>query len=253
MKKLLLIFLIFQTVIVFGQSGFYFNQDLPCVNKQFNIYVHVINNEQYRTATENDVKDAIERANELFAPICISFKFCEMDTVFNYNYRYICPDDMRELRVLYAHHNRINLFVTHTFEQPFMKEYCLGSVDSMNYAGLFINDPLALPQVLGHFFGLSHTYENSEGLELVDGSNCKTTGDKICDTPADPYPEYDVIGNYIDDECVFFVVKKDVNGDIYLPDVTNIMSNYFPCQCKFSVEQYKKMAENYFKASKKHW
>lgn len=252
MKKLLLVLLFFYANFAFGQSDIVFNQDLPCVNKQFNIFAHVINDKYYKTATVEKINDAIDKANKLFAPICISFKLCEIDTVFNYNFRYLGESQMKVLNVSYAHHNRINLFFTHSFVTPYLEEYCLGSIDSMNYGSVFIKESFALPQALGQFFGLLHTYETKKGVELVDGSNCKSAGDEICDTPADPYVPYRELSNYVND-CIFKSTIKDINGDIYLPDVTNVMSNYFPCHCRFSFEQYKKMAENYYKASKKHW
>ena len=41
---------------------------------------------------------------------------------------------------------------------------------------------------VGHYFSLEHTFlgHASSNPELVNGSNCTTRGDLICDTPADP-------------------------------------------------------------------
>jgi hypothetical protein len=39
---------------------------------------------------------------------------------------------------------------------------------------------------MGHFLGLLHTHEDSFGKENVDGTNCRTAGDLLCDTKADP-------------------------------------------------------------------
>ena len=41
----------------------------------------------------------------------------------------------------------------------------------------------------GHYFSLFHTHGPTNSAittELVDGSNCTTSGDELCDTPADP-------------------------------------------------------------------
>jgi hypothetical protein len=43
-----------------------------------------------------------------------------------------------------------------------------------------------LTHEMGHFLGLMHTHEDSFGKEHVDGTNCSTTGDLLCDTKADP-------------------------------------------------------------------
>ena len=71
----------------------------------------------------------------------------------------------------------------------------------------------------GHFFGLPHTFnpDESQTTELADGSNCSTDGDKICDTPADPYLT-DSDETWIED-CAFVYEGKDANGDYYDPDM----------------------------------
>ncbi len=43
-----------------------------------------------------------------------------------------------------------------------------------------------LAHELGHYFSLAHTHETNGGSELVNGTNCSTAGDDLCDTPADP-------------------------------------------------------------------
>lgn len=73
---------------------------------------------------------------------------------------------------------------------------------------------------LGHILGLGHT--DGGAPELVDGSNCATAGDHICDTPADP-------GLYLPGvvdlaTCTYVGAMTDANGDTYQPIVNNIMS-----------------------------
>ena len=40
---------------------------------------------------------------------------------------------------------------------------------------------------MGHSLGLYHTFEKNYGFENINGSNSSSTGDKVTDTPADPY------------------------------------------------------------------
>jgi hypothetical protein len=87
---------------------------------------------------------------------------------------------------------------------------------------------------LGHFFGLYHTFETKFGAELVNGSNCKTTGDLICDTEAD-------IQTPNITNCQYAGADKDAKGNFYFPPIGNIMS-FHDCFCKFTTEQYNKMA-----------
>ncbi len=96
----------------------------------------------------------------------------------------------------------------------------------------------------GHYFGLLSTYQGN-GSELVDGSNCETEGDLICDTPADPYINDGSIHQYTQ-ACIFVSDKLDANGQFYEPDVGNYMSHYgSQCECGFTFQQYSKMAETY--------
>ena len=83
---------------------------------------------------------------------------------------------------------------------------------------LFINSNSVLKPIsaheLGYCLGLAHTFRGFPvGLgfgscaEAIDGSNCKTCGDVVCDTPAD---------------------QNMGNTGGYTPDLTNIMSYYIP-------------------------
>jgi len=92
---------------------------------------------------------------------------------------------------------------------------------------------------MGHVWGLPHTFAGN-GVENVDGSNCETAGDGICDTPADPYnPNVDNIT--WQNGCEFVFEGLDANGQFYQPDMGNIMS-YYGCDCGFTRGQYLRMA-----------
>ena len=83
----------------------------------------------------------------------------------------------------------------------------------------------------GHYFSLFHTHGPTNSAittELVDGSNCTTSGDELCDTPADP----NLSGNVTN--CLYTGGLFDANGQLYVPDVSNIMS-YAPSYCRNSL------------------
>jgi hypothetical protein len=94
---------------------------------------------------------------------------------------------------------------------------------------------------VGHFFSLYHTHGKTNfGTtdELVDGSNCLTAGDNICDTPADPN-----LYKKVDSTCVYTGAETDLQGDPFEPDPANIMS-YAPRHCKdyLSPGQYERIS-----------
>ena len=88
-----------------------------------------------------------------------------------------------------------------------------------------------LSHEIGHCLGLYHTFETAFGDELVNGSNCSTTGDKVCDTPADPN------GSFNSTTCVYTGTTRDANNQLYSPMVNNLMSYYFNCMTIFTAGQ----------------
>jgi len=88
---------------------------------------------------------------------------------------------------------------------------------------------------IGHYFDLYHTHEPAFGLECVDGSNCTSAGDLLCDTPADPLLGFSNVSG-----CEYIGSARDsCNNEPYAPDPANIMS-YSPQSCTdiFTPDQY---------------
>lgn len=97
---------------------------------------------------------------------------------------------------------------------------------------------------LGHNFNLIHTFEPTTPRELIDGSNCNTAGDKVCDTPADPYswPEFPGASETCVSGCPLGFscnIIEASSGLQYNPLTSNIMS-YYPstCQTTFTTGQF---------------
>ena len=89
---------------------------------------------------------------------------------------------------------------------------------------------------IGHYLSLYHTHgptNNGTTTELVNGSNCSSAGDELCDTPADP----NLAG--LVTTCQYTGTAVDANGQSYLPDPTNIMSySQKVCRTFLSAGQY---------------
>jgi len=106
-----------------------------------------------------------------------------------------------------------------------------------------------LAEQMGHFFNLYHTHETVFGVEYVNRSNCSATGDRCCDTPADPG-----LTGMVSADCQYNGTGRDPEGTHYAPTAYNFMS-FSPvyCRCYFSEDQYIRMINCMLKAKKHLW
>lgn len=99
-----------------------------------------------------------------------------------------------------------------------------------------------LPHEIGHYFNLYHTFQDNNSpvaseRELVTrgaGANCSTTGDLICDTPADPYG----LANTSFSNCRYTGTARDANNEPFNPLIDNIMSYYGACRLNLTTGQF---------------
>ena len=79
---------------------------------------------------------------------------------------------------------------------------------------------------LGHCLNLLHTHETTRGVEAINGSNCATAGDLVCDTPADPHL---IAGDNVNFACDY------TGGNGFNPATNNIISYSFGfCRDEFT-------------------
>ncbi len=231
--------------------------DLPCVQQTVGLRIHL----NYDVTGPKDFdtvafKALVRYTNTLFAPICLQFEACEFLTVENYRYSSHERNDAQEQVSLYGDPNRIDVYVT---VRDSATTRCglssLGGISKnresyielVNDMGCLDSTNQTLAHELGRFLGLRRTFDRELGEELVNGSNCATAGDLICDTPADPYVEDSMI-DYVspDDPCRFTFGGQDANGQYYVPHTGNVMSLYDPsCRCSFTHDQLLLMAKNF--------
>lgn len=80
---------------------------------------------------------------------------------------------------------------------------------------------------VGHCLGLLHTFETFYGYEKIDGSNSTTKGDKISDTPADPYSYYGQ-SCFTTNACCYTGNCTDPNGQSnFTVPYTNVMAYWW--------------------------
>jgi len=242
---------------------------LPCLNKEFSVVLHAVVDSSDRNTDVDPALVAImmDSLNSAFAPICASFRICEERTIENFQFDSVDSLEQWEDLLIREHQpNRINVFlVANSVIDPFPAiELGFATPDGIGMletGGILLHkDGVAAPEnfihLMGHYFGLIHTFEGN-GTELVDGSNCGTEGDLICDTPADDYlPPQDLFQfGWLDPEndCRYISSGTDGNGELFRPDTGNYMSYYIGCRCGFTHEQYLLMAETFLSSDPKMW
>ena len=244
-----------------AQSYQFKHESLPCLNKKFTIVAHIFRDSLGNPGVvEAEVIQAVAGAQVFFDPICVSFEVCEFRYHDNWQHDVLeDPDtEIPQVKTKYHADFRINMYFVTDFTSDIGA--CgladLNGIANATSSGIIIRKDCVnsgtFAHEFGHFFSLEHTFAGS-GVELVDGSNCTTAGDGICDTPADPYVAGEPLENYIDGDCNFINVQTDANGDYYTPDVGNIMSYYKCGPCGFTWGQLQKMAQAYLTAGVKFW
>jgi hypothetical protein len=202
---------------------------------------------------QGDIDGTLERLNRDFLPAGMQFQICQTQLMENFKWDSLTVfetyNEELQMRALHYEPNTINVYLVSLIGRddinPSGYAYFPGGPDVIVCRkDAFNEDATTMPHEMGHFFGLYHTFETEFGVELIDESNCETTGDLVCDTRPDP----DEDGNADpDDQCNYTgTITQDPNGDWYLPPTDNLMS-YYPveCRCRFTPQQYNRMIEQY--------
>ena len=215
---------------------------IKCLNKKLSLVVHIVTDSlNHPNITQAQINKALDTLNHDFLPICLSFFICKQDTIYNYEYyKFQNPQHIAQATQTYAIPNMINVYVVGSIIPPIEAGFA-GSVGNfMVLSHGCLTDPKCWSHEMGHFFSLYHTFNTSFGTEFVNGTNCITAGDSICDTPADINPAP------VSGACQWTGTNTDSNGDFYTPIIGNIMS-YHPSACKtpFTVGQLNRIVNWY--------
>lgn len=217
------------------------------LNKTLSVKIYrVANDYNSYDITYESITPYWDTLNQVFAEIGLQFEICLQEDIPNYNYSDLdAPDDSHfEEKEMVAQHytdNVINVYyVNNIVSYPLIDPGIAGYAYMPGGPDIIVltkgSSSKTLIHEMGHFFGLFHTFDFGFGQELVNGSNCETTGDLVCDTPAD-------INGEVNNDCKYIDHQKDGNGDYYTPYLSNYMS-YYPkkCTCRFTIGQYNRMA-----------
>ncbi len=214
------------------------------------VKVHIVRGDN--TISIDEVQQAFEQLNKYFIPIYVRFVLLGD---FNYinDSKYYDFDKAQETDMCANNDvsDVINVYLVGSISDGHLKfcgyTYYPGDLerntDRIILDQSCLDDGVSLARQMGHYFTLFPTAgaEASETQEFVDGSNCETEGDLICDTPADPVLTYETV----DERCGYIGRKQDQSGRkrFYKPDTRNIMSENPRTYCinHFTEGQYRRM------------
>lgn len=245
------------------------------INETYNIPVQATivhpQNEQTPVFTENHVREIISSLNVYFKPINIEFFLLEgtVNHLSNSPYANLKAADEQSLISQLAVKNAINLYFVQSYTD-YNLSILNGSATLPNLSNssnrIFISyfenngtqfqnlrDKI-VPHEFGHFFGLLHTFQDSNNAsiakrelvtrDLSKTANCYKTGDQLCDTNADPFELYPSILQF-GCNAQLPSMMVDAEGNLFVPPVNNIMSYQLGCGNLFTPQQYQKMQASF--------
>ncbi|BDS12224.1 zinc-dependent metalloprotease [Aureispira anguillae] len=172
--------------------------------------------------SSTDLQNAMDELNTTYAAANIQFYECSKAYVNSDTYYDFETSEEAALAAAYEVANVVNIFHCNTVSNGAGSFYCgyayfPGGADRIVMKNSCTTNGSTFIHEFGHYFSAYHTHQG--GNELVNGSNCSTAGDQICDTPADPN-----LSGVVNSSCVYTGTATDANGDSYTPQTTNYMS-----------------------------
>lgn len=212
--------------------------------------------------SDEDLRKSLDNANKFYEAVKIKFDLCEIKYVDNddiYNHNFSSTSDNNDTAgasytILDVENrnvkNKLNIyFVPKSNTSWAWRPNKNKKKQHLIMFNVQAKNKSTLAHELGHWLDLMHTHgPNDRTEELVDGSNCNSKGDRVCDTPADPK-----LSGLVNSRCVFDIEKaklsnryKDVNDSIFKPDTRNVMAyTHKPCRSRFTLGQINRMHAAY--------
>ena len=195
----------------------------------------------------SELNDAFSNLNSAYSDALLEFFLCsDVEYIDDDKLCHFKRGDEKSLTETNYVSGLINMYFTDYIENESNESICgysdnVGRNDMVVMKNNCATNGSSLAHELGHFFSLLHTHgadNNNMTTELVNGSNCDTDGDGICDTPADPR----LTSATVDNSCNYIGTETDTNGDVFNPDTNNTMSySRKECRTHFTEQQLARM------------
>lgn len=205
---------------------------------RFPVKIHVVNPLVNTELNDEDFSECLDYLNSHFISSNIQFDFVKEGNDYIYS--------ERNVDHFYKSANVEKFFTQKTYDENVINLYVFDNYEDvigythypvLNLNRIFISKAhlkdAAFIHEMGHFFGLLHTFEKQITQQSdVSDQSCDRQGDKICDTPPDPFG-----ASFIEKDCSLFGEYRDKSGLDYHPNLNNFMSYYGSCRTQFSPQQ----------------
>ncbi len=219
------------------------------------VKVHIIRNDDGSGGVDLfALNSKFTELNRAFLPVGLQFYFCGSgsaggtnpstdsphfinSTAYNTTINYSNANTFTGILSAFNVGNAINLYISNTIigAEGFATQPSPGfNHIFVNYLAITNTVNKTLLHEFSHYFGLYHTFQDSNHATVANrevvtrslGANCSTKGDRVCDTPADPYERLSPTQkNTVNNACNYTLTAPiDANGAPYQPSITNVMS-----------------------------
>lgn len=211
----------------------------------------------------DDLSGVMQDLNRLWQPVGVQFfifgniDYINSDTSFNVPNVQASRDALRQINPVAS---TINVYFTNLAtlcgQSTFTTDAIQGVLIDITCASVRSSAATAnvstFAHEIGHYFDLYHTHENWPNkmgvptlVECPSGNNCSTTGDMICDTPADPSLQTSAGAYRVDANCTYdnsATTPSSCDSTAYNPPTRNLMSYSRPgCRTDFTAQQIQKV------------
>jgi hypothetical protein len=229
------------------------------VTTQLPVQFHIVRSSNGSSSFNTAILEtAVNNMNAFFVNAGLSFVQCAAPRfIDDSNFLNFRIDQQAQMVAKSYVNNVINIYCVATIEGGFVAGYTYlpgsGEPDIIVMDDGVVNTT-TLTHEMGHFFGLLHTHgsDNCSSAatatnELVNGSNCATAGDFVCDTPADPgLLGAGCLQSQVSEACAYVGVARDAQNQPFVPDTRNIMSySRTTCRTRLSAGQYARIFSTY--------
>ncbi len=217
--------------------------------------------------------------NEDFEPV--GFRFYLKDTKFSYvnnNVIYDQPFNAESgIMQIARDNNAVNIWLVNNANQEdgtvgVTRGYYRAFFDWIVLDKSFVSkNEIGMPHEMAHFFSLAHPFlgwdsepydpskhgdpapvrsPGGQFTELMDGSNCETAGDRVCDTP----PDYNF--GFGASNCNYTGGAKDPKGVLVDPEEANFVGYFLNCnreEYHFTPQQIALMQADYFEGENRNY